>query len=100
TSRPSSAGHWSTLAALIMKVACWQRPRMGFFGSMMIPVGAGAAASCHSDETSHGPRCGNGSFPFHGRQYIMPQILCALWSEMSFLTPVFQLFQERLQDRL
>src|SRR5690606_1389510 len=54
----------------------------------------GSAAYRKSDETPHGPRCGNGSFPFHGRQYIMPQILCALWTENSRGIPAFWLSRE------
>jgi len=27
--------------------------------------------------------CGNGSFPFQKREYIMPQFLCALWPDIG-----------------
>ena len=40
TSKPSSSGHWSTLAALSMNVDCWHRPRMGFLSCMRFPMWA------------------------------------------------------------
>lgn len=62
TSRPWSGGHWSTLAALMRKRACWHRPMIGFLNDMKESTGCDLVSQRAV------------SFPFGQRQYIMPQI--------------------------